>query len=118
MSDPVRLVGTTRGAELEIVLSSFPEASPTFAYVDDTGAGVERLVGFRADGRVVLDDLPSFAWLQGPRDCVRLVATADGVAKGRASLLSRGKGEFCLEIYHVAPDGRATRLYANDFCFK
>lgn len=118
MSNPVRLVSISRGAEFEVDLSAFSEAEPVFAYVDDVKAGVEVLHGLVVDGRMMIQDRPRFMWLEGPRDCVVLKPNAEGMRDRRTSFRSLGVGEFCLEVYHVRPDQSVVLLHKDEFCFK
>jgi hypothetical protein len=118
LNQPVRLVSITDGADFEIDLSAFPEAEPVFAYTDDGGAGVKVLSGLEVTGRLTVPDQPAYMWLNGPRDCVLLKATPEGVRERRASFRSLGVGEFCLEVYHVRPDMSVALLRQDDFCFK
>jgi predicted TIM-barrel enzyme len=118
MTYPVRLVSISQGADFELDLSAFSEAEPVFAYVDDVGAGVEVLRGLVVDGRMTIQNRPPFMWLQGPRDCVLLKASAEGRRDRRGSFRSLGVGEFCLEVYYVRPDKSVVLLHKDDFCFK
>ncbi|MEZ4390985.1 MAG: hypothetical protein R3A48_07815 [Polyangiales bacterium] len=119
MSGPVRLIDIREGAEFEIDLTAFSEPEPVFAYVDDAGSRVAPRSGLVLDGRVIVEGQPPFMWLKGPRDCVRLRATTEGGPRSeRVSFRALSVGEFCVEIYHVRRDGRATLLHQNDFCFK
>jgi hypothetical protein len=115
VSTPIQLVSISKGAEFSLDLSAFPEAEPEFAYVDDVKCKVEPLSGLVAQGRIKIEGRPPFMWLEGTRDCVLLKAL--GGAK-TASFLSLAVGEFCLEVYHVRPDGDVDLLYQDDFCFK
>ncbi len=117
-NQPVRLVSITNGADFEADLSAFAEAAPVFAYVDDRGSRVEVLSGLDVAGRITVPDQPEYMWLKGPRDCVLLKATPEGVRAGRVAFRSLGVGEFCLEIYHVRPDMSIELLRQDDFCFK
>ena len=114
----VRLVSISSGADFLINLSLCAEASPAFAYVDDVGCGVQILHGLSLDGRITIPDRPRFMWLDGPRDCVLLRPTEEGMKGGTVSFRSLGVGEFCVEIYLVRPDGSTELLHENDFCFK
>jgi len=114
----VRLVSITRGAEIEFDLSAFPEVGPVFAYADDLGAGVEVLGGLEVAGRMTVEGQPPYMWLDGPRDCVLLRATPEGLRNRHAAFLSLGGGEFCLEVYRVKPDKSVELLGKGDFCFK
>ena len=114
----VRLVSISHGADIEIDLSAFLEAEPVFAYVDDVGAGAEVLGGLEISGRMTVEGQPRYMWLDGPRDCVLLKATADGVQERRAAFRSLGVGEFCLEVYHVRPDTSVELVGKGDFCLK
>ncbi len=113
-----RLVGITRGVEVEVDLGAFGEPAPTFACVDDTGAGVEALHGIEVVGRITVEGQPPYLWLQGPRDCVLLRATAEGVRAKRGAFRARAVGEFCLEVYRVRPDRGVELLGRGEFCFK
>jgi len=115
---PVSLLGIEHGAEFEIDLAPFPEENPMFAYVDDVGSKLQILGGFVTEGRLKISNRPSFAWLSGDRDCVLLEATPKAKRLGRAAFRSLGVGEFCVEIYHVAPDRTVRLLHQDDFCFK
>jgi hypothetical protein len=99
----VRLVSITHGADFEIDLTGFSDSAPAFGYVDDAKCPVK-----------VLENRPAFMWLDGPRECVLLRASGGKTASFR----SLAVGEFCVEIYHVRPDGSAELLHQNDFCFK
>lgn len=114
----VQLVSITRGAEISLNLSAFPEAEPVFAYADDVGTRIEVLSGLEVTGRMIIEGQPPYKWLDGPRDSVLLKATPAGVREGRAVFRSLGVGEFCLEVYHVRPDMRVELLGKGDFCFK
>lgn len=118
MRHAVRLVSISRGAEFVIDLSTFTEPEPLFAYVDDLDGSVEALRGSVIAGHITLYDQPPFMWLAGPRDCILLTPSAEGTEEGLLSFCSLSVGEFCLEIYHVRPDGSVVVLYRNDFCFK
>ena len=117
-NQPVRLVSITHGADFEIDLSVFPEAEPVFAYTDDVGAGIKLLSGLEFAGQMTVQGQPQYMWLDGPRDCLLLKATPEGVQERRASFRSLGVGEFCLEVYHVQPDMSVELLRKDDFCFK
>jgi hypothetical protein len=110
----VRLIKITDGANFEIDLTRFKDPAPTFAYVDDYKGSVEVLQNLRIDGSITIEDRPDFMWLRGPRECVRLRTTGEKKASFRSLMV----GEFCVEIYYVAPDGSAELLHQNDFCFK
>jgi len=117
--DRVRLVSISRGAEFELDLARFPDAEPTFAYVDDYDGSVEVLRGLEVAGTITIPDRPQFMWLEeGPRTCVLLRATAAGMGERRAAFRTLSVGEFCLEIYSVRPDQSVELLHQNDFCFK
>lgn len=118
MNNAVRFVSVAQGACFEIDLSAFPEPEPLFACVDDIGGEVKPLFGLVAAGRMIIVDQPPFMWLQGARDCVLLKTNAQGRQENRVSFLFLSVGEFCLEIYHVRPDGSVELLYKNGFCFK
>lgn len=118
MKKAVQEIGITHGADLQIELSYFSEDEPIFAYVDDTGDGVEPISGLEFHGRMVIDDLPDFMWLNGPRDCILLKVNPDGKKERRVQMRSLGVGEFCLEIYHIKPDRTAEVIYQNEYCFK
>lgn len=112
--DRVRLASISSGADFVIDLARCAEAA--FAYVDDVGCGVQILDGLALDGRITIPDRPRFMWLDGPRDCVLLRPTDDGMKSGRASFRSLGVGEFCVEIYLVRSDGSTELIHENDFC--
>ena len=118
MHNPVRLASISKGACFEIDLSAFLEPEPLFACVDDVGGWIKPLFGLVVAGRTIITDQPPFMWLQGSRDCVLLKTSAQGRQENRVSFLFLSVGEFCLEIYHISPDGNAELLYKNDFCFK
>jgi hypothetical protein len=118
----VRLIGTIKGADFEINLSYFPEPEPIFAYVDDLECDVMSLSGLVISGSMTIKNQPNFMWLEGARNCVILKTCkqqdgAESVPKF-VSLRSLSVGEFCLEIYHVRPDGTVNLLHQNDFIFK
>jgi hypothetical protein len=118
MNAAVRLRSITNGAEYEIDLSVFAEDNPRFAYVDDVGCKVLPQAGLDVVGSITIYNQPPFMWLAGPRDCMLLFVNAEGKQAGRVAFRSLATGEFCLEIYHVQPDGNATLLCRGDFCFK
>jgi hypothetical protein len=119
MSDLVRVVSTSEGGVgFEIDLSAFLEPEPLFGYVDDVGGGIKPLFGLVVAGRMIIADQPPFMWLEGSRDCVLLKTSAQGKQENRVSFLFLSVGEFCLEIYHISPDGSVELLYKNDCCFK
>jgi hypothetical protein len=113
-----RFVSISRGAEIEIDLSDANSPLPAFAYVDDVGAEVLPRYGLRLEGRAVIHDQPQFMWLDGPRDCARLVVEPEALRDGLAALRSLGVGEFCLELYLLPHDGPPRRICHGDFCFK
>jgi hypothetical protein len=122
MNKSVRLIDTIEGADFEIDLSYFPEPEPIFAYVDDLDCRVMSLSGLVIAGRMTIENQPDFMWLEGARNCVILKTCkqpgdAESVQKF-VSLRSLSVGEFCLEIYHVQPDGNVELLHQNDFIFK
>lgn len=117
-TDALRLVGITRGAEFDVDLAAFPEAEPVFAYVDDCGDDVLPLRNLALAGTMTIEDQAPYLWLEGPRRCVLLKASAAGREGRVASFRSRAVGEFCMEIYHVRPDGTVALLFQDDFCFK
>jgi hypothetical protein len=118
----VRLIDTIEGADFEIDLSYFPEPEPIFAYVDDLECQVMSLSGLVIAGKMTIENQPDFMWLEGARNCVILKTCkqpgdAESVQKF-VSLRSLSVGEFCLEIYHVRPDGTVKLLHQDDFIFK
>lgn len=118
MSSPIRLVSISQGADFEVDLSASPEPEPVFAYVDDVGCSVEPLSGLVAEGRMTIEGQPPFMWLQGARTCVLLKAKAARGGGNLVSFRSLGVGEFCVEIYHVRPEGGVELLHQDHFCFK
>ena len=118
MKQAVQEVGISHGADLQIDLSHFSEDEPLFAYVDDTGDGVEPISGLEVHGRMVINGQPTFMWLDGPRDCILLKVNAEGKKESRVLMRSLGICEFCLEIYHVKPDGSTEVIYQDEYCFK
>jgi len=118
MKAPIRLISITHGADYELDLTSFEEAEPQFAYVDDVGSDVRVLSGLMETGRITIENQPDYLWLTGPRDCVVLRASRDCRDGDEALLRSLGIGEFCLEIYHLRPDGKPNLLRQDEFCFK
>ena len=118
MKQAVQEISITHGADLQIDLSHFKEPNPVFGYVDDTGDGVEPISGLELHGRMVINDQPDFMWLQGSRDCILLKVNADGEKERRVLMRSMGVGEFCLEVYHIKPDGTTEVIHQADYCFK
>ncbi len=125
MSSPVRKVtdpeaysGIEEGIVFEIDLSAFPETEPMFAYVDDVGSNVKPLSGLAVAGSKRIEGQPEFLWLKGTRDCVLLRATAALRRGSRVLFHSLGVGEFCVEIYHVSPEGDVRVLFRDDYCIK
>ena len=47
-----------------------------------------------------------------------LKALPGGHEGEKVAFRSLGIGEFCLEIYHVGPNGAFELLRQDDFCFK
>ncbi len=94
MKHAVQEVDITHGADLQIDLSHFSEDEPIFAYVDDTGDGVEPISGLEVHGRIAINDQPAFMWLDGPRDCILLKVNAQGKKENSVLMRSLGVGEF------------------------
>tara|TARA_R110002096_G_scaffold29509_5_gene88964 strand:+ start:34608 stop:34964 length:357 start_codon:yes stop_codon:yes gene_type:complete len=118
MKTPIQLLSITRGADYEIDLTGFAEPEPSFAYVDDVGSKVQVLSGLVEVGRITIEGQPDFMWLEGARDGVLLKALPGGHEGEKVAFRSLGIGEFCLEIYHVGPNGAFELLRQDDFCFK
>ncbi|GAB4122174.1 MAG: hypothetical protein Fur005_17010 [Roseiflexaceae bacterium] len=118
MAASARIRSITHGAEFEIDLARFTEPLPIFAYVDDLACQVDHLDGLTHAGLLRIDQQAPFMWLQGPRNCTKLIVNEAGQQQRRATFRSLAVGEFCYELYHVAPDGTSTRLLAGDFTFK
>ena len=118
MKSAIRLVTISKGAEYELDLAAFPEAEPLFADVDDYHGTVLPLKGLVIVGTVVIEDQPSYMWLSGTRNAVLLKASKEVREGSTATFRSLTVGEFCLEIYHVRPDGGVELLRQDDWVFK
>lgn len=116
---PVRAGFPEGDLDFEIDLRAFPEAEPMFAYVDDYASRAVPLVGMVAAGELVIPDRPQYIWLKaGDRRCVLLRANRQDAPNGIATFRTLTCGEFCVEIYHVRPDGGSEVIYQDDFCCK
>lgn len=101
-----------------IDLSKFAESRPVFGYVDDGNAGMRVVRGLTAGGTMTITGQPPFLWLDGPRQVSLFQVSEEGKQDRRAEFVTLGCGEFCLEVYHLAPDGSIRLIFQDDFCSK
>jgi hypothetical protein len=106
----------TWGPEFEVDTDCFSEPEPVFAYCDDAGSSIDRLVGLEEAGSMDLRR-PPYMWLGETRRC-RLLRTTRRTDDNMVSFRSRSVGEFCLEIYHIPQDAAPRLLWRDDFCLK
>ena len=61
---------------------------------------------------------PQYMWLDGPRQVCLFQVSEEGKRDHRAEFATLGSGEFCMEVYHLAPDGNVRLIFQDDFCSK